>query len=95
MGLHQGEAAEGSSGESTCKGQKSMSTELTSPKGVYCLPGTQMWDVAERLRLVQYLLFQSTWTPRMLLEGDLGCIKSAYAALGARVRDIRNPDGAS
>lgn len=95
MGLHQEEAAGRSSGETPCKGQKSMSTELTSPKGVCGLPETQMWDVAERLRLVQYELFQSTWTPRMLLEGDLGCIKSAYAALGARVRDIKNPGGAS
>jgi len=30
-----------------------------------------------------------------LREGDLGCIKSAYATLGVRVRDIRNPVGAS
>lgn len=54
MGLHQEEAAGRSSGETPCKGQKSMSTELTSPKGVCCSPKTQMWDVAERLRLVQY-----------------------------------------
>lgn len=53
------------------------------------------WRMLQRLRLVRYLLYQSTWTPRMLLEGDLGYIKSAYTALEARVRGIRNPESDS
>lgn len=60
LGLYQEEAAGGSSGETPCKVQKSMSTDLTYPKGGCCLPGTQVWDVAETLKFVQYLLFQST-----------------------------------
>lgn len=93
MGLHQEEAAGDSSRQTPCKGQKSMSTKQNSPNGFCCLTATQ--GVLQRLRLVQYLLYQSIWTPRMLLEGDLGYIKSAYTALEARVGDIRNPGSAS
>lgn len=47
MGLHQEEAAGDSSGKTSCKGQKSMSTEQNSPKGVCCLTVAQMGAVAE------------------------------------------------